>query len=147
MNALVLAHAAATLAMVGVILVVQLVHYPLFDHVDVARFAAFEAQHSRRITYIVLPLMGLELVTALALAAARPAWLPAWMAWAGLALVGVIWLSTAVVQVPLHRALASGFDATAHARLVATNWIRTLAWLVRAALVVGMLSRWHGAAA
>jgi hypothetical protein len=31
----------------------------------------------------------------------------------------------------MHNALANGFDAQAHARLVDTNWIRTLAWTAR----------------
>ena len=140
MKALLLAHAAATLVLVGVILVIQLVHYPLFKGVGTDGFAAYEAEHGRRITWIVLPLMTVELVTAIALVVARPAWLPVWVAWAGLALVGVIWASTAFVQVPAHTILARGFDADAHARLVASNWIRTAAWAVRGALVVWMLA-------
>ena len=56
--------------------------------------------------------------------------------WAGLALLAVIWLSTALVQVPLHRRLQGGFDAAAHRRLVRTNWLRTAAWTLRAALAL-----------
>jgi hypothetical protein len=33
------------------------------------------------------------------------------------------------------RALARGFDADVHARLVGTNWIRTAAWSARALLL------------
>lgn len=36
--------------------------------------------------------------------------------------------STALLQVPCHSILAKGFDATAHERLVNTNWIRTICW-------------------
>lgn len=111
MKVLLLLHIAATLVMVGVIFVVQVVHYPLFSHVGAATYAAYQARHMRRITCVVLPTMTLELGTAVALAAWRPLGLPAWQAWSGLALVGLIWASTAALQGPLHRALVEGFDA------------------------------------
>ncbi len=135
---LVLAHVFATLTMFGVIWVVQLVHYPLFAGVGADGFADYEAAHQARITFVVLPAMLLELGTALALVWLRPEAVPGWLAWTGLGLVGVVWVSTAVVQVPLHTALSAGFDGDAHARLVASNWVRTAAWTARAALVLWM---------
>ncbi len=141
MKALLAAHAASTLVMVGVILTIQVVHYPLFSGVGAEGFSAYEAAHARRITWIVLPVMLVELATAAALVYARPAWFPLWLAWLGLALVVLIWLSTAFLQVPQHTILTRGFDAAAHARLVGTNWIRTTLWLVRGGLVVWMMAR------
>ena len=135
---LVLANLFATLTMFGVIWVVQLVHYPLFAGVGADGFVAYEAAHKVRITWIVFPAMLLELGTAVALLWLRPEVVPPWMVWAGLALVGIVWLSTALVQVPLHSTLSAGFDADAHARLVATNWVRTAAWTLRAGLVLWM---------
>jgi hypothetical protein len=141
MKGLVLAHLAATLTMFGVIWVIQLVHYPLMRGVGVDGFVAYEAQHQVRITWIVFPAMAVELVTAFWLVFERPAAWPAWALWIGLALVGVVWLSTAFVQVPLHGRLGEGFDAGAHTRLVATNWIRTAAWTGRAGLAVWLTGR------
>jgi hypothetical protein len=47
--------------------------------------------------------------------------------------------------VPAHGRLAEGFDAGVHARLVATNWIRTMAWTLRGALVVWWVALgWKG---
>ena len=138
---LLLIHAAATLAMFGVILIVQWVHYPLFRHVGAADYATYQAEHMRRITWIVAPLMGTELVTAGLLAWGPPPPVPAWAARTGLGLVGVIWGTTALVQVPLHAALTDGFDPAAHRRLVRSNWVRTVAWGLRAALVLWMLAR------
>lgn len=135
---LVLANLLATLTMFGVIWAVQLVHYPLFAGVGSDGFAAYEAAHQTRITFVVFPAMALELGTATALLWLRPEAVPPWMAWVGLALVGVVWASTAFVQVPLHTALSAGFDGDAHARLVASNWIRTVAWTLRAGLVLWM---------
>lgn len=137
-SGLVLANLFATLTMFGVIWVVQLVHYPLFAGVGADGFVEYEAAHKVRITWIVFPAMLLELGTAVALLWLRPDIVPPWMVWAGLALVGVVWLSTALVQVPLHTTLSSGFDGDVHARLVATNWMRTVAWTLRAGLALWM---------
>ena len=128
-------HALATLAMFGAIWIVQLVHYPLFSGVGEAGWATYEAQHQARITWVVAPLMVLELVTAVWLVFDRPLFVPSWAALLGVLLVGVIWLSTAFVQVPLHNALSRSFDVAVHDRLVSTNWIRTVAWSLRAGLV------------
>lgn len=139
MTLLLLTHAAATLVMLGVILVIQVVHYPLFAQVGTAGYATYQASHMRLITYVVLLPMVIELGTAIALVVLQPFAIPAWQLWTGLALVGIIWLSTALLQVPAHQSLATRFDATAHRKLVATNWIRTVAWILRGLLVIWML--------
>jgi hypothetical protein len=61
-------------------------------------------------------------------------------AWVACGLVGIIWLSTAFLQVPMRRRLAAGFDDDAHRRLVSLNWIRTTAWSVRGLLALSWLS-------
>jgi len=135
-----LAHVAATLTMFGVILIVQVVHYPLFDRVGAQTYTAYQASHMARITWIVLPAMGVELVTAAWLAWQPLPGVPPWMTWTGLGLVAAIWVSTGLVQAPIHARLTSGFDPDLHRRLVATNWFRTAAWTARAALVLWMLA-------
>ncbi len=137
-----LLHVLATLTMFGAIWIVQVVHYPLFGLVGKAGWSAYESAHQARITLVVGPAMVLELATAVWLVLDRPAAFPQWAVVAGALLVGLIWLSTAFVQVPLHSALSGPvFDPEAHARLVATNWIRTAAWSVRAGLVLWLASR------
>jgi hypothetical protein len=138
---LLLTHAAATLLMLGVILVVQLVHYPLFRYVRATDYEAFQAAHMRRITWIVVPATTTELATAGWIAWSPPLSLPAWMGWTGLGLLLFIWATTGLVQVPLHRRLTDGFDTAAHRRLVATNWLRTGAWALRAGLALWMVGQ------
>ncbi|MEE2971937.1 MAG: hypothetical protein VX672_02340 [Planctomycetota bacterium] len=128
---------ASTWFLVGLIWTIQVVHYPLFAGVGADRFPAYEADHARLITLVVGPTMLLEALTALAFVTIRPPAIPGWVAWAGLGLVAVIWLSTAAVQVPAHARLADGFDPAAHARLVGSNWIRTIAWTLRGLLLAG----------
>lgn len=141
MKLLLLLHVATTLVMFGVILVVQIVHYPLFGQVGADGFRAYHAAHERLITVVVGVPMLIELATAVWLVWARPFGLPGWMVWTGLGLVAVLWLSTALLQIPMHRVLQGGFDGAAHGRLVVTNWVRTLAWGARAGLVLAMLAR------
>lgn len=136
MHWVLLANLASTLFMTGLIWFVQVVHYPLFAWVGAVEFPAYSREHQHWTTFVVGPPMLLEALTAALLVAARPSGVPPWAAWTGLALVGVIWLSTAALQVPAHGRLISGFDAGVAATLVSTNWIRTAAWTARAALLL-----------
>lgn len=132
-------HAAATFYMAGLIWMVQRVHYPLLAGVGSQQFTAYERAHVARITPIVAPAMSIELGTGLALLALPPPNVPLFLPWLGLGLLGLIWLSTFLLQVPRHDELRSGFDPVSHRRLVATNWIRTALWSLRGALVLGMM--------
>ena len=128
----------STLAMFGLIWFVQVVHYPLFLAVGAPQFAAYEAAHANRTTFVVAPLMLVELATAALLLVPRLR-LPGMTnleVWTGALLVAVVWASTALIQVPLHNRLHAGYSAAAIGTLVATNWIRTAAWSLRAALVL-----------
>ena len=66
--------------------------------------------------------MLLELAASILLVLRLPSGIAAWQAWSGLALVGVIWLSTLLLQIPRHNTLGAGYDADAHRALVTTNW-------------------------
>lgn len=130
------AHAFVTLFMTGLIWFVQVVHYPLFDRVGKPDFAAYEAHHTRRTGRLVGGPMLLELGLAVTLA-----WSPGGtLAWCGLGLLGIIWLSTAVGQIPTHRLLKRGFDQAAHKRLVRGNWVRVIAWSMRGQIAILMLA-------
>lgn len=136
-----LAHVGATLLMVGVIWTIQIVHYPLFSAVGADGFATYQIEHSRRISYVVVPLMLFELATAALFVIAPPVSAAPPLLWAGLALVLLIWLSTFALQVPQHTVLSGGFDARAHRLLVGTNWLRTVAWSLRGLLVLWLAAR------
>ena len=139
-DALLLANAAATWAMCGLIAFVHRVHYPMFERYARDDYAATQAMHESRTGAVVGPPMLVELLTGLALPFALPADVPAWQAWLGVALIALVWASTACWQIPAHGRLRGGFDAIAHRRLVATNRWRTLLWFARGGLVVVMLA-------
>jgi len=125
-------HFLATCAMAGLIWFVQIVHYPMLARFDRADFAASEKEHCDRTGFVVVPLMLLEVFTFTLLlfeGLRQIAFLASGF------LLAVIWASTFLLQVPLHRRLLQGWDAEAHRRLVATNGIRTVGWTGRAVLL------------
>lgn len=138
---LLILHAALTFMLLGLILTIQLVHYPLFARVGAPTWPTYEREHQSRITYLVGPLMLAELLSAAWLALRQPPALPSRSLWLGLGLVLLIWLSTALVQSPLHGRLSAAFDVRLHRQLVLGNWFRTLAWLLRGGLCVWWLTR------
>ncbi len=138
-----LLQAFASFAMTGLIWFVQVVHYPLLRAVGSSDYAAYQDQHMRLTTLVVAPLMLLEAATALWLVRDRPVFVTRAQAWIGLGLLAVIWSSTAFLSVPRHEALRHGFDASAHAALLATNWIRTAAWTGRSLLLLVTLRAAH----
>ena len=133
-------HAAATWAMVGLIWFVQLVHYPLFSAVGAPEFVAYEAQHTRRTTWVVAMFMPVELATAAWIVVGDAGDVPAGLAWLGLATVIALWTITLTVQVPQHRRLGQEFDAGTARRLVAGNWVRTALWSLRGVVALMMLT-------
>ncbi len=133
-----LAHLGSSLYMVGLIWFVQVVHYPLFASVGDLEFPAYEQRHTARTTWVVAPPMLIEGATAVLLIWLRPAGVPAWSVWSGLGLLGISWLSTALIQVPCHELLSKAFEPVVHRRLVSTNWLRTAAWSLHGVLVLWM---------
>jgi hypothetical protein len=133
---LLILHLVATIAMVGIIWFVQIVHYPLFDGVGSNQFDAYESRHVQSTGYVVGPPMLVEAATAIWLAVYPPAGVPAVVIWLGLGVLALIWASTAALQVPAHERLSRGFDTITHRRLVHSNWFRTVGWSVRGVLAV-----------
>lgn len=139
MSGLLIVNAAATWFLTGLVWFVQVVHYPLFARVGAEGYPAYQAAHQARTTWVVGPAMLAELATAFLLAWSPPPRLPAAWLWAGLGLVLLIWLSTALLQVPVHERLSGGFDQAMWRRLVTSNWLRTVAWTLRAILAAWLV--------
>lgn len=125
------AHLVGTLGMFGLILFVQIVHYPLMARVGRKASAAYAKAHADRTGFVVAPLMLMELAAALLIWMDPPATAPSLAASAGLLALGGIWLVTFMASVPCHSRLLHGFDESTHRWLVRSNWIRTVLWGVR----------------
>ena len=135
-NTLWLTHLAATLFLVGLIWVVQVVHYPLFGSVGADQFHGYWRGHTRLITWLVAPSMFAEVGTGVLLFAVRPPGLSLPVLVVAFGLLVLNWLSTWLVQIPCHEQLGRRFDPATLRRLVRTNWARTAAWTLRGVLVL-----------
>ncbi len=136
-----LANTAATGVLIGLILTVQLVHYPLFAAVGRAEWPAYAAAHARRITPLVAPWMALELATSLWLAAAPPPGVPRAPAWAAAGATLLTWGVTLLVNGPAFARLARAWDDGLHRRVVRANWLRVALWTGRGALLLFLLGQ------
>ena len=138
--ALYIVQLASSWFMTGLIWFVQIVHYPLLPEVGEAIYPRYQAGHMKRTGWVVAPVMLVELVTAVAAIWAPPPGLSGFAVWTGLALLGAIWLSTFLFQIPAHDRLSRGLDRPTQQLLVRGNWIRTIAWTSRAVLLLGPLT-------
>lgn len=136
-----LVHAAATFALVGLIWTVQLAIYPLFERIEPNTFRVYHEQYTRRIGVVVAPLMAIELFTGIRLMSEVTPGSSMAVEWSAFGLVLVIWGMTAFVSVPLHRKLSARYDVRSVRLLAATNWVRTAAWSLRGVLVAVLVSR------
>lgn len=126
--------------MVGVIWMVQVVHYPMSAEYSAVAPVRAVVDHQRRITPVVGPFVAAESVTALILLVDRPPTMGTLAAWTAAALLGVALLSTIAIQVPVHGRLAEGHDDELARRLITTNWLRTAAWTARGLILAAVLA-------
>ena len=104
---------------------VQLVIYPSFRAVEATRFPAWHAGYTRRISWVVVPLMLAQ--AGLTLAGTWSSRAPFDVA--SLALVVGCWLATFAAAVPAHDRLRRvGRDDAAIDRLLRANAWRTAGW-------------------
>lgn len=130
MHPLLWLNAAFTFILIGLIWTIQLVHYPLFAKVGKEDFPLYHSAHSTQITILVLPLMLVELFSSIYIVSfLQDSKYHAQCI--GLICLGIVWLSTFVLQVPLHKRLTAGFDLSLVRTLVKTNWVRTIAWTTK----------------
>lgn len=124
-----------TLILFGLILVVQIVHYPAFHWVDGDHFPEFEQFHAQRISYIVAPLMLTELALAVSLYFLSDGDEFDNFALLNLSTVILIWLSTLFLSIPCHNGLTRQKDRRLIEKLINSNWIRTILWGLRSILL------------
>lgn len=142
-DAVVLAHAAATLVMVGILWMVQVVHYPLFREVGDAAYPTYQSAHISQIGPLLLLPWGIEALTVLVLVLVPDPRLGRHLPLVGAWLFAAIVVVTVVWAAPIHGLLADagGFDAALHGDLLRWNMVRTVLWTARGAVAVALVWR------
>ncbi len=125
--------------MVGLIWTIQAVHYPLFHRVGTETFVGYEAEHTRRMGYLLAVPAAIEVATAGLLVWVRPATIDLAPVLIGGVILAAIWSTTALVQVPIHERLSRGSAPDVIDRLLRSNRWRTAGWTIRGALVAAMV--------
>lgn len=110
-------------ALFTLIWLVQLLIYPSFKLAS-QNFSECMLHHQNRISWVVIPLMTGELIVTVM---QKNVIL--------IGIVGLIWLSTAFIQVPLHKKLLNNSPELVE-RLIQSNWIRTILWTIKLLIVL-----------
>jgi hypothetical protein len=119
-------------ALAGLIWTIQLVHYPLFALIGAREWPHYEAEHQRRITRLVAPLMLANVGLALAVLAEDAS--ASRVLNASLA-IG-IFIATGPLFAPMHRRLETHASTAAVRLLVRANWARTAAWTAQVLVAI-----------
>jgi len=116
----------------GCMTTLQLQHYGIYPSVGKENFAAYMRANNRAAALPTIVPAMLLLLSSLALVVQRPGFVRPYEAAAGLGLNLVALLSTFIWQRPIQGRMAeSGYHEANIRRLIATNWIRTIAhWLI-----------------
>jgi len=136
-NTVIVMGAASSWMMAGVIWVVHLLHYPAFQFIEKKQFATFHQFHTQKISFIVIPVMLIELFGTFYWVFFTQ--LPLVLTVSSLVIVVAIWVATFALQVPLHNKLSKGYDISNIDKLVSTNGIRTGLWSLKAVLALFVL--------
>ena len=121
--------------MFGLIFTTQIVSYPMFFKVKSTNFKIYHEHYVEKISFIVMPLMALELIIATLLVYMSNSIIIN-LIFCNLML---IFLSTYFIQVPIHEKIKTVPNEKLLLILVRTNWIRTLLWMVKCIFSIQLL--------
>ena len=124
-------HLVSTSIMVGVIWIIQLVHYPTFLFIDKQKYMKFQEFHMSRVSYIVMPTMIAELFSGIyILLYNNILMVNTFFLLASFSLF-LNWVITALVFVKIHNGLLIKYEKKIILLLVKLNWLRTILWSLR----------------
>lgn len=125
----------ATFFMTGVIWVVQISVYPALRYFEKEGFGARHDHYRNRIAMVVTIPMFIELFATIYAVVFPFDWLGRIPALFLLLILSLIWISTLFIQVPQHERLSIRKDDDAIDSLVRGNWVRTVLWSLRSAVL------------
>jgi len=139
MHVALLIQTVATLMLMGMVWFMQIVHYPLYEKIKEG-FVQYERSHLKRMAAFMGPMMIIEAITAVQLVTWSTEGIVARLAVTNIIFVITIWLWTLFFQVYQHQKLAIHFSNKMLHYLVSTNWVRTILWTAKGALIIALLA-------
>ena len=113
--------------LLGLILVIHFVHYKSFNFIDIEKFVEFHKFHTKNISFLVIPLMIIEVVISIIICY----FYFSILSLINLSLVALIWITTFLLQVPSHNKLSTGKSITEIEKLVSGNVFRVYLWFFK----------------
>ena len=124
MDSILLFNVYITIFMFSVILMTQIVSYPLLKNVDNVTFVKYHTFYVSKIFIIVAPAMVFEFILSFYILY----FFKSFDVIFNFLTIALIFLSTILIQVPIHEKLKHAKDNFLIQRLINTNWIRTILW-------------------
>ena len=123
------------LIMVGVSLITQFVTYPSFKLIKSITFSEFHKSYTKKMLFIVAPVMILELISSLLLVIFD---ISDNNTEIGLLIILIlIWLLTFFTIVPIHNKLTVNYNKDLNQKLIKLNGLRTILWILKLILFIG----------
>ena len=118
--------------LVSLVFMTQFITYPTFLHIDKDKFSEYHRKYVNNISFIVAPVMLIELLTLLLIAYFSKDFLII----KSLILLLVIWLTTFFIMIPSHNKISKTFNKKEINRLINYNWVRTILWSFKLLLII-----------
>lgn len=115
----------------GVMWIKQLVSYPTMTLIEVDGFVKYENERQRRMNWILYPIMGTELFTALVLSTQSQ-----WEFKANLVSLIILWIISLNINIPQLRKLRKSKENEVIFNMCKINWFKTLLWTAKSILLL-----------
>ena len=118
--------------LVSLVIMTQFITYPTFLHIDKDKFSDYHRKYVNNISFIVAPVMLIELLTLILIAYFSKDFLII----KSLILLLVIWLTTFFIMIPSHNRISKALNKKEINRLINYNWVRTILWSFKLLLII-----------
>ena len=118
--------------LVSLVIMTQFITYPTFLDIDKDKFSDYHKKYVNIISFIVAPIMLIELLTLSLIAYFSSDFLII----KSLFLLLVIWLTTFFIMIPSHNKIAKTFNKKEINKLINYNWIRTILWSFKLLVII-----------
>ena len=118
--------------LVSLLFMTQFITYPTFLHIDKDKFSEYHRKYVNNISFIVAPVMLIELLTLSLIAYFSSEFLII----KSLILLIVIWLTTFFIMIPSHNRISKSFNKKEIISLINYNWVRTILWSFKLLLII-----------